>query len=142
MPKDPSNLAFSLEDSTTRAKNMVRESSWVLVVDDDPTILRLVARFLKNKWNVEVVEGAEQAADMLSTRRYHAVITDYEMPDKNGLWLLDYAHHHYPETLRIMSSGSYAGEIDSHIHSGRLNAFLPKPFDRNALITLLDTVSM
>lgn len=63
---------------------------------------------------VRVAYGADQALEILSREPVDVLITDIEMPGKNGLELNSIVREQYPETLRILLTShavfSYAQE--------------------------------
>ncbi|MDJ0761403.1 MAG: response regulator [Myxococcota bacterium] len=111
----------------------------ILIVDDDPTNLRLMHRILAKQWDVEIASDAEQAAQMLVTRGFHSVITDYDMPGKDGIWLLAFVSTHYPHARRILVSGGNTTDIVPHIRSGLVQGFLSKPIRRDELRVVVGT---
>src|SRR5208283_2476951 len=62
----------------------------VLHVDDDPTIIEVSKLILMDMDNFEIDHACcvDEALKKLATRRYDVVISDYEMPQKNGLHFL------------------------------------------------------
>jgi CheY-like chemotaxis protein len=96
----------------------------ILVVDDDPSVLRVVTRMLK-RMGFEVVattrpiEALERLTDGRSA--FAAVLTDVDMPELRG-----------PELLRSMSAAGV--ELPAILMSGRLDdgsighRLLEKPF--------------
>ncbi len=99
----------------------------VLVVDDEPRICRLVERFLGPKWITITASDANQAVKLLSKSRFHTVITDYDMPGHNGIWLLRWVQKAYPNTRRILYSGNRVPGIVSHLSSNLIQHFIIKP---------------
>ena len=63
----------------------------VLVIDDDPDDLRLIAKILDqdNRFRAILAEGGKQGWESLSTSPPHAVILDLFMPDMNGFTILE-----------------------------------------------------
>ena len=62
----------------------------LLYVDDEPALLELSKRYLERSGNyhVTVASGPLEAIEMLSEQSYDAIISDYEMPEMNGLEFL------------------------------------------------------
>ena len=63
------------------------ETLRILHVDDDPSLLSVSKIILEseNKFEVDNVTSVDEAFSKLETSAYDAVISDYEMPVKNGL---------------------------------------------------------
>jgi two-component system cell cycle response regulator len=65
-----------------------RESCRVLVVDDDALVrARLSALLNASQYEVEVATTAEEALRILDSTHCHIVLTDWQMPDMDGLAL-------------------------------------------------------
>lgn len=65
-----------------------RESCRVLVVDDDALVrARLSALLSASQYEVEVASTAEEALRILDATHCHIVLTDWQMPDMDGLAL-------------------------------------------------------
>ncbi len=62
----------------------------VLHVDDDPCMLEVSKEILMTEGNFEIDHAlsVEEAFKKLETQDYDVVISDYEMPQKNGLEFL------------------------------------------------------
>jgi diguanylate cyclase (GGDEF)-like protein len=60
----------------------------VLIVDDDDLIrTRLSTLLTSSKYEVEVATSGEEALKVLNSKHCHIVLTDWEMPDMDGLSL-------------------------------------------------------
>jgi two-component system cell cycle response regulator len=65
-----------------------RESCRVLVVDDDALVRARLATLLNaSRYEVEVAATAEEALRILDATHCHIVLTDWQMPDMDGLAL-------------------------------------------------------
>lgn len=61
----------------------------ILLVDDDPTLRRLLQAYLETRGHaVETAENGRDALAKLGRTGYDAVVTDYNMPEVNGLAVL------------------------------------------------------
>lgn len=61
----------------------------ILVVDDDPTFCLMLQKFLEKKgWNSKGVFSAEEALQTLEKESFDAVISDFRLPGKDGLELM------------------------------------------------------
>jgi len=118
----------------------------ILVVDDEPAVLNAVRRILldavrrtsRTGCSVDVAATAEEALAFVMVHRYDAVITDYEMPGRNGIWLLEKVKERFPETFRVLHSGSNPSELGAHIARDVVQRLLPKPASIGALAKLWD----
>ena len=62
----------------------------ILYVDDEPSLLEIGKLFLEQRgqFSVETVTSAPAALTLLKTKTYDAIISDYQMPDMNGIEFL------------------------------------------------------
>ncbi len=107
----------------------------ILVVDDDPNILNLVARMVKRLgYHSSTAEDAMDALFNLSEAHYHLVITDYKMPFMDGYQLAVRIKSQHHGTRVIIMTGHCKEEVTNWLHgSGMADGFLFKPFDLNTL---------
>ena len=89
------------------ASRPVQRAPRVLLVDDDPPVLRTLVRVLRQRrpdWDVTAAQNAFVAADLMRARTFDVLITDLNMPGASGRDLLEHAAHNYPGTLRVIHS--------------------------------------
>jgi PAS domain S-box-containing protein len=62
----------------------------VLLVEDDRNLLVITREYLEKKGTISVhtVISAGEALDLLGMRNYDVIVSDYQMPDMNGIELL------------------------------------------------------
>lgn len=119
----------------------------VLLVDDSPATRAFVRAALETSFGggVEIVEaaGGFEALRVLPRGSYDVVITDINMPDINGLELLNFIRKNSQHSsTRVLLISTQKGERDQErgIRLGA-DAFLPKPFTaeqlKEALVRLL-----
>jgi len=112
----------------------------ILLVDDDPTVLRALWRLLKNSrpdFKINSASGAAQALEALSELSYDAVITDLQMPGGGGQVVLEALAMHYPETARIVHSSQFES-LDTPEVRELAQAVLAKPTTESALLEALE----
>ena len=94
----------------------------ILLVDDDPTILSTLTRFLKGQgYEVASVATGREAKSALGTEKMALAILDLNLPDSSGLDLLAHVREHTPDTEVILFTG--LGALDSAIQALRLGAY-------------------
>jgi CheY-like chemotaxis protein len=101
----------------------------VLVVDDDPAILRLLTMLLGVEgYSVQTAERGEQAVEAIKTDPPDLVILDLGLPDMDGCAVSALARENGYRNPFLVLSARVNGSSDS---AGiQADAFLPKPFDR------------
>jgi response regulator RpfG family c-di-GMP phosphodiesterase len=101
----------------------------VLLVDDDVNILAAYRRVLRGKLELSVAESGKEALTILKRSDPFAVIvSDYRMPEMDGIEILARARELCPDTVRIMLTGQadMQAAIDA-INQGNIFRFLTKP---------------
>lgn len=113
----------------------------VVIVDDEPQIVRLASRILKQH-NFETYEFTSpgEALEFLNQNEVDLLITDLRMPEMKGIELIDEFSRIQPDVPVIVISG-YA-DMDSVIEAMRLGAasFIVKPFSSEELIENVENV--
>jgi CheY-like chemotaxis protein len=113
----------------------------ILLVDDDPTLLRALARMLlllRPTWEISFADNGLHALTLLARQRFDALVTDLEMPELDGPGLLRAAAAAYPETARVVHS-SHAGTARPDVVQ-LADAILTKPVPTEVLVTTLEDV--
>ncbi len=106
---------------------MVEKKS-ILVVDDDRIILDSLCEFLSLEgFQTTGAEMLESALSELQKQSYCLVITDLNLPDGNGLVLLDILKKDHPQTVAIVITGY--GTIENAVRAIKKGAYdyLTKP---------------
>lgn len=107
----------------------------ILCVDDDPELLRVIVRTLRlDGYEVLTAGSAAEALELLHARAIAVLVSDFHMPQMNGVELSVRAREIQPETVRIMITGHR--DVDTAldgINRGGVFRFLHKPFDSDVL---------
>ncbi|MFW6152745.1 MAG: response regulator [Halobacteriota archaeon] len=88
----------------------------VLAVDDDPQLVDLTATFLEREkagFSVATATSADEALAHLQEHELDAIVSDYDMPGKDGLDLLEEVRSDYPDLPFILFTGKGSEEIAS-----------------------------
>jgi DNA-binding NtrC family response regulator len=111
----------------------------VLVVDDEPMIVSLLATILREKgWDVTGAHSGTEGIDQLDRARYDVILTDLVMPGDTGIDLLRAAKEIHPDVEVILMTG-YA-TADTAIEAMRTGAFhyIMKPLKPEEVVHLLE----
>lgn len=65
------------------------EPKHILVIDDDPIMLRLIKTELKDHYNVATAISGKIALNFLQKKKTDLILLDYEMPEENGPEVLE-----------------------------------------------------
>jgi len=113
------------------AKSVDTETSGtLLVVDDDPGMLRAVQTILSRQgYRVLAANGVEQARDFLKETTPQAILLDIQMPGMSGLEFLPILVRDYANTPVVMMT-AYA-TVETAVKAVKEGAydFLTKPFE-------------
>ncbi len=110
-------------------------SAHVLLVDDDADLLRLLSmRLTAAGYRVSAVESAEAALAQIAVERPQLVVSDVQLPGKDGLALFDEIRLRHPALPVILLTAH--GTIPDAVEATARGVFtyLTKPFDGKALI--------
>lgn len=110
----------------------------VLVVDDEAAIRGLITRWLEAAgYHTQAAVNAQQAIDSLNGSAPAVVVSDIEMPGRDGFWLADEIRRRYPTTAIVMMTGCLdTGMAARSIRTGAMD-YLRKPFTRDQLTSSL-----
>ena len=110
----------------------------ILVVDDDPDILKLISMRL-NAAGYQTITANDGAEALLTIhmQRPNLVISDLRMPALDGVSLMDSAHETLPSLPFIILTAH--GSIPEAVNATQKGAFsfLAKPFDSQQLLQLV-----
>ncbi len=108
----------------------------VLVVDDEKKILRAVERlFFEDKYDVMTASSAKDGLSILSdVMPVWVVISDYRMPEMNGIEFLKHVNRRWPDVVKVILSGyGDSGKVIPFIDEGKIDKLILKPWNNNEL---------
>src|ERR1043165_6285132 len=111
----------------------------VLVVDDDPDLLRLMQiRLSAAGYAVTTAESAERALAQLAVARPRVVVTDLRMSGMDGMALFQSIQAQNPALpVIILTAHGTIPDAVSAVKSG-LFGYLTKPFEAKTLLTEIE----
>ena len=124
-----------MTDSSTPSAAPVSQSAHLLVVDDDPDMLRLLTiRLTAAGYRVTAVTSAEAAMTQLHIERPQLVLSDVQLPGRDGLALFDDIRAQHPSLPVILLTAH--GTIPDAVEATERGVFtyLTKPFDGKGLL--------
>ncbi len=119
--------------------NNSKSKGKILLVDDDPGLLRLLSiRLRAEQYEVEAVESAHNALAVLHRFRPDLVITDLRMDKMDGIGLLKELQSRSPG-LRVLIITAH-GTIPDAVAATQSGAFgfLTKPIDKDELMSTVE----
>lgn len=106
----------------------------VLLVDDEPWVARGLTRLLKGRAELTVAVSADDAIRLLETREFDAVVSDYVMPERDGLELLEEITRRWPAVRRVLHSGSLPPQAQAALAAGVAHQLVEKPATADTLM--------
>jgi CheY-like chemotaxis protein len=137
LPRAEKALDWSPTQTAGLAKTVEGGVETVLVVEDEPAVLSLTSRVLKNQGYTVLTAGSpDEAMRILDQHSSHVdlVLTDVVLPGMSGRTMADLVLERPGPTPEFLYMSGYAQ--DAIVHDGRLDegvAFLAKPFTPDGL---------
>ena len=115
-------------------------ASRILVVDDEPGMLRAVERVLGDAYHVVGSRSSRDAVSVAAEFNPDLAIVDIRMPELDGFELMTRLKARFPELDIILMTGSLDDLDEKLVRAIRSPAFyfIQKPFDREVLRTLVE----
>jgi two-component system, probable response regulator PhcQ len=106
----------------------------ILLVDDERNVLSALSRILRHDWGdqalIETHHNPLHALEQVRTRQYDVVMSDYRMPEMDGIALLTAVRELQPTTARVILSGITDFDVLMvAINEVGISRFLAKPWD-------------
>lgn len=115
----------------------------LLIVDDEKPVLHALRRLLQRHFtpqqlSVELCADPQQALQRLLEVRFDVLISDYRMPQMDGVTLLARARELDPRTVRIMlSAAAEFRTVLAAVNRAGVFRYIPKPWSEAELLAEL-----
>jgi CheY-like chemotaxis protein/glycine cleavage system H lipoate-binding protein len=110
----------------------------VLVVDDERTVCNSCRKILTQEgYQVDIALSGEEALRKVKGNGFDVVITDWKMPEIDGMEVLRIVKKNHPDIIVIMITGYPS--VESAVKAMRLGVsnYVPKPLDPDELTQVL-----
>ena len=120
---------------------MLKRGARLLVLDDDPSMQKLVGTLLRRAgYRADVVSQGQQAIEKIAQNEYAALLLDLMAPTEGGLTVIKHLRETRPELLKRVvlvtaSPESVLRGIDKDVA-----AIVRKPFEAKDLIETISRV--
>jgi DNA-binding NtrC family response regulator len=118
----------------------VNEKPTIVIVDDEDMVLTSLRSFLslETEYNVQTFLSAHKALEYVENNDINLVISDYLMPEMDGMTFLSKVRAIQPEVPRIILTG-YADKENAikAINEVGLFQYIEKPWDNNDILIIL-----
>jgi len=111
----------------------------ILIVDDDPEILNVIADILREAgYEVDKAEDGRKAIRCVEDDFYDLVITDLNLPQVDGMKVLQYVVDQSPETMCVILTGY--GTIKGSVEAIKMGAFdyITKPVKSDEILIVVE----
>jgi CheY-like chemotaxis protein len=101
----------------------------VLHVDDEPEFASMVAEFVEredDRLSVDPVPSATEGLERLGTGSVNCIVSDYEMPGRDGIEFLEAVRAEHPDLPFILYTGKGSEEVASEAISAGVTDYLQK----------------
>ncbi|MFT5698497.1 MAG: CheY-like chemotaxis protein [Desulforhopalus sp.] len=122
---------------------MTVKGKHILVVDDEPLLVRLNKRQLENAgYTVSVSTASLEALEMLSKAlgKYSLLLTDLTMPGLSGLELIRKVRLQLPDLPVIVLTGMSDPETEGHLYDLGVKDVVIKPLLEDELLAAVSKV--
>ena len=120
---------------------VVDRGKHLLVVDDSPSVRRVVSSMLKqNNWEVQTARDGLEALEMITAQAPAAVLLDVEMPRMDGYELISTlrAQEQYRTLPLIMLTSRAAAKHQQRAMSLGASAYVVKPYQDEELLGIIN----
>ena len=116
--------------------------SYLLIVDDQPGICKMLAYCFKNEGLItRMALSGEQAIRAIRIQAPALIFMDFKMPGMNGIETLKKVQDLiYDVPVIMISAGMDGDEIAELLRTGRSRYFFPKPFNTMLLKQLVKEI--
>lgn len=103
----------------------------VLIADDEPQLAEMLANSLTklgSEYVFDIVYDGTAAVQQLKQHEYVLLITDYRMPEMDGLDLAREAHQIQPDMQIVLMTAHTTEDLRNTVKQGLTHGFIEKPF--------------
>jgi len=112
--------------------------SSVLIVDDEPAVRELMARWVTSLGlRPKTAASADEALEALREQHCDLAVIDVMMPGHDGLWLATQLQRDHPHTAVVIAT-AYTELIDADAEQRPIADMLVKPFQRDRFALAVD----
>ena len=123
----------------TRAEKMESKPN-IIIVDDDKGVLKKLKKLLtgKTEYRVDTFVSAEKALTYIKSNDIDLVISDYDMPDMDGITFLSKVRKISPQITRIiLAESSEKEKVIEAVNDIGVFQYLEKPWNDDDLLIVL-----
>ncbi len=109
--------------------------SHLLIIDDEPMILRLLLKILShNKFKIDTASSGEKGVKLIDKNDYNLILTDIKMPGISGEKILEHSRNSKNHSTPVIGMSGTPWLLDQNL----FDAILSKPFTKKELFNSLE----
>lgn len=114
----------------------------ILVIDDDPLMLRVIKEELKDEYNVATAISGKIGLSFLQRKKTDLILLDYEMPEENGPMVLEKirANQATKDIPVVFLTGINDREKIKQVLAMKPQGYLLKPIEHDKLVQTISRV--
>ncbi len=138
-PFDMKDLTGALT-TLAEADEERRKGRHILLVDDDPTFLKMMQDWLSMKYNITPVRSGMQAITYIATHKPDLILLDYDMPITPGPQVMEMirSEHNAAEIPIIFLTGKSDKESVMTVMALKPQGYLLKTMSKEQIIEAVD----
>lgn len=143
MPTKEQGITLNAMPQLAETKEMIPDKKHVLVVDDDPMMLKMIKEHLKDTYTVATAISGSIALNFLENKKTNLIILDYEMPGENGADILKKIRENEATSNLpvVFLTGITEREKIHKVLRFKPQGYLLKPIEREKLLkTIADNI--
>ncbi|MFA9390384.1 MAG: ATP-binding protein [Prolixibacteraceae bacterium] len=122
--------------STEELNNMFEHN--LLIIDDEPEIVKALTRQFRRKYNVFSTTNAEDGFNIMEKENIQVVLSDQRMPGLTGIDFFSKIKNKYPDALKLILTGySDIEAVIGAINEGQVFRYVTKPWNPDELETII-----
>lgn len=138
-------LQARAQETVQQAAQQVQQESGpkhVLVIDDDPLMLRVIKEELKDEFQVATAISGKIGLSFLQRKKTDLILLDYEMPEENGPMVLEKlrANEATRDIPVVFLTGINDREKIKQVLSMKPQGYLLKPIEHDKLVQTISQV--
>ena len=140
---DPMKTGSSVTAGYRKTAGFTAEGARVLIVDDTPMNLQVIAGLLKHTGMIihTATSGYECIEGFEAEDEYDLVFLDYRMPEMDGIETLHILHDRFPDKVKktpiiCLTASAVAGDREKMLNAG-FNDYLSKPVNINDMEAMI-----
>jgi len=111
-----------------------QEKGHLLVVDDEPEVLRSIRRLFRKQCTVHTAVSAEEALEIAEKTPVSVILSDQRMPGTTGVELLSEIRRRFPLVVRlIITAYTDIDSVIAAINDAHIFRYIKKPWDPERL---------